>query len=69
MSGTEPLTPSELAGKTGTNARYVQEWLNANAASGYVIYDPGTRRYPLTAEQAFTLANSESPAYLPGHLV
>lgn len=66
MSGTEPVTPAELAGKTGTNARYVQEWLNANAASGYVTYDATSRRYSLTPEQAFTLANSDSRAYLPG---
>ena len=66
MSGMEPVTPAELAGKTGTNARYVQEWLNANAASGYVTYHATTRRYSLTPEQAFTLANSDSPAYLPG---
>jgi SAM-dependent methyltransferase len=66
LSTTEPLTPAELAAKTGTNARYVQEWLNANAASGYVTYDATTRRYSLTAEQAFTLANPDSPAYLPG---
>ena len=36
MSGAGPLTPAELAVKTKTEERYVREWLNANAASGYV---------------------------------
>jgi SAM-dependent methyltransferase len=57
---------AELAQKTETAERYVAEWLAANAASGYVTYDPATRRYSMTEEQAFTLADPESPAYIPG---
>ena len=41
-----PLTPAELAERTGTAERYVREWLNAQAAGGYVEYDP---RRPLHA--------------------
>ena len=33
-----PLTSVELAARTETNERYVREWLNAQAASGYVRY-------------------------------
>lgn len=62
----EPLTPAELAERTGTNERYVREWLNAQAAGGYVSYDAENRRYFLSEEQAFTLADEKSPAYLPG---
>ena len=29
-------TAAELATRTGTHERYVREWLNAQAASGYV---------------------------------
>jgi SAM-dependent methyltransferase len=55
------VTPSELASKTNTNERYIREWLNANAASGYVNYDPTTHRYELPAEQAFALTVQDIP--------
>src|SRR4051812_46952610 len=55
-------TAGELAKKTETTERYVAEWLAANAASGYVMYDPATSRYRMTEEQVFTLADPESPA-------
>src|SRR5216683_5369770 len=61
-----PMTPAELAKKTGTNERYVREWLNAQAAGGYVTYEAGSSRYSMTEEQAFTLAQEDSPAYIPG---
>ena len=66
MAGAGALSPAELAAKTGTNERYVQEWLNAQAAGGFVTYDPKTHRYTLPEEQAFALANDNSPAFLPG---
>jgi SAM-dependent methyltransferase len=61
-----PLTPHELAEKTGTHERYVREWLAAQAASGYVTYEPQAAKYSLSPEQAFALADDTSPAYLPG---
>ena len=66
LAGTAPLTAAELAQRTNTNERYVREWLNAQAAGGYVEYDAATNRYYLSEEQAFTLADEKSPAYLPG---
>lgn len=60
------LTPAELAARTGTDERYVREWLNSQAAGEYVEYDPATGRYSLSEEQAFALADEKSPAYLPG---
>jgi len=62
----QPLTSAELAAKTNTDERYVREWLASQAAGGYVSYDDKTQRFFLTEEQAFTLANEDSPAYLPG---
>jgi SAM-dependent methyltransferase len=59
-------TSNELAEKTGTNERYVREWLAAQAASGYVNYDGETRWYWLSPEQAYALADESSPAYVPG---
>jgi SAM-dependent methyltransferase len=61
-----PLTPAELAARTDTAERYVREWLNAQAAGGYVAYDPATGRYALEPEQAVALTDESSPAYLPG---
>jgi SAM-dependent methyltransferase len=66
MAGAGPLTAFEVAERTGTNERYVREWLNSQAAGGYVEYDPATGRYWLTEEQAFALTDENSPAYLPG---
>ena len=61
-----PLTPAELATRTETTERYVREWLNAQAAGGYVEYDPESGRYGLEPEQAVALTDESSPAYLPG---
>ena len=41
----EPINSEQLAAKTDTNERYVREWLNAQAASGYVEYDATTEKY------------------------
>ena len=61
-----PISPMQLARKTGTDERYVREWLASQAAGGYVTYDELTNEFSLSHEQALTLANEDSPAYLPG---
>ncbi|HKW56143.1 MAG TPA: methyltransferase domain-containing protein [Candidatus Acidoferrum sp.] len=61
-----PMTALDLSAKTGTDERYLREWLASQAAGGYVTYDAGTGKFSLTEEQAFTLAKEDSPAYLPG---
>lgn len=61
-----PATAAELAKRTETAERYVSEWLNGNAAAGYVTYDASTRKYTLPPEQAMALTDSESPAFVPG---
>ncbi|MCI4326535.1 MAG: class I SAM-dependent methyltransferase [Thermoplasmata archaeon] len=60
------MTSEQLARATTTSERYVREWLAAQAASGYVSLRPDGATFYLTAEQAFTLADESSPAYLPG---
>jgi SAM-dependent methyltransferase len=60
------LTASELADKTGTHERYVREWLNAHAASGYVNYLADSGRYQLSPEQAMLFAQEDSPAFIVG---
>jgi 2-polyprenyl-3-methyl-5-hydroxy-6-metoxy-1,4-benzoquinol methylase len=61
-----PLTSTELATQTGTRERYVREWLNAQAASGYVDYLADSGRYRLSPEQALAFADEDSPAFVIG---
>jgi SAM-dependent methyltransferase len=63
---TGPMTPAELAVATETNERYVREWLCAQAASGFVEYDPATQKYSMTEEKAAALAHAGSPVYFLG---
>jgi SAM-dependent methyltransferase len=66
LAGAGGLTPVELARRTGVSERYVREWLNAQAAGGYVEYDPQSGSYTLPPEQTAALTDELSPAYLPG---
>jgi len=59
-----PVTPEELAAKTQCNARLIREWLNAQAAAGYVEITDGTFRLP--PEHALALADEDSPVYVAG---
>ncbi len=61
----KPLTSAELAEVTGTNERYVREWLANQAAGGYVEYDADGDRYHLSEEQALCLANPDGPVDIP----
>ena len=61
-----PATAEELARRTGTDPRYVAEWLRGQAAGGYVSCDPAAGRFSLTEEQAFALADPDGALYLPG---
>lgn len=62
----EPLSPAELAAQTHTAERYVGEWLNNQAAGGYVTYDATAKKYFLSDEQALCLADPNGPVDLPG---
>ncbi|TDW87249.1 methyltransferase family protein [Kribbella pratensis] len=61
-----PSTPAELAERTSTDQHYTREWLNAQAAGGFVEYDASTGRYTLPPEQTVAMTDPNSPAYLPG---
>jgi 2-polyprenyl-3-methyl-5-hydroxy-6-metoxy-1,4-benzoquinol methylase len=61
-----PITSRELAARTATSERCVREWLAAQAASGYVTYDPATERYTLPPEHAVALTDEDSPACVLG---
>ena len=61
-----PQTAAELAKRTGTSERYVREWLSTQAAGGYVTYDAPNSKFFLTEEQAFAMADENSPCFMPG---
>ncbi|MEP7041898.1 MAG: class I SAM-dependent methyltransferase [Dokdonella sp.] len=61
-----PANSGDLARRTGTNERYVREWLGNQAAGGYVQYDEASGRYSLSAEQALCMADPNGPVDLPG---
>jgi SAM-dependent methyltransferase len=61
MADGGPVTAAELAKRTGARERYVREWLSAQAAGGYVTYEPGTGRFTLPPEHAFLLLDADLP--------
>jgi len=65
MAGSGPMSSQEVAKKAGCSERYVREWLNSQAAGGYVLYHPKSTTYELTPEQAFILADETSPMFIP----
>jgi SAM-dependent methyltransferase len=66
MTGAGALTPEELAKKTGAHPRMIREWLAAQAAGGFVTYNPASGTYTLPEEQALALTNENSPVYIAG---
>jgi 2-polyprenyl-3-methyl-5-hydroxy-6-metoxy-1,4-benzoquinol methylase len=61
-----PATAEQLAQRTGTDTRYVREWLLNQVASQYVEHDADTGTYALPVEHAAVLGDPSSPAYLAG---
>src|SRR5215471_19907919 len=59
-------TSVELAQRTGTQERYVREWLAAMANAGYLEYDPSSMRYALPPEHAPVLAQEAGPVFFGG---
>jgi SAM-dependent methyltransferase len=66
MGDGTPVTPAQLAERTGTAERYIREWLNANAAGHFVEYDAANGTYFMNPEQALALALDDTPVHLPG---
>lgn len=61
-----PATAPMLAHRLGLAERYVREWALAQAANGYLTYDPEGERFSLSPEQAMIFAMPDSPFYMPG---
>lgn len=65
MADNQPVTADALAARCGCHARLVREWLDANAAAGYLEQANGGYRLP--PEQAMALADEDSPVFVaPG---
>jgi 2-polyprenyl-3-methyl-5-hydroxy-6-metoxy-1,4-benzoquinol methylase len=72
MAEAGPLTSVDLAKKTGTNERYIREWLAVQVCSRYITYDTHTKLYTLPKEHALVLADENSPHFVVGafqHLI
>src|SRR5213592_1469023 len=59
-----PADSAELAERSGTNERYIREWLEQHAASGLLEVQnasasPRARRYSLPSEHAAVLADRD----------
>src|SRR5277367_2092764 len=65
LAAAGPMTPAELAAKSGTVERYVREWASAQAAAGYINYDAASGRFSISPEQALVLADEGGPAFFP----
>lgn len=68
LNGSGATTAAKLAEQTGTNQRLIQEWLNSQAAAGYLKYDAENGTYEMPAEHAMALADEDSPVFLAGGL-
>lgn len=66
LASVPSTTSDELAERTGLAERYLREWLSAQAAAGYVLYEPATGRFSLPVEHAAVLADDNSLASLIG---
>ncbi len=66
MQGAGAMSADDLAERTGVRPRYALEWLNAQAASGFIDYDEANDRYTLSDEAAMVFADEDSPACMLG---
>lgn len=64
MAGAGPISSVDLAAKTGTEERYIREWLNNQTSGGYVFFDEESRTYTLPDAHVPVLADEESPVFL-----
>jgi 2-polyprenyl-3-methyl-5-hydroxy-6-metoxy-1,4-benzoquinol methylase len=60
------MTSSQLAQRTGTDERYIREWLGNQGAGGYVDYDPESDEWSMSPEQALCLTDPNGPVDMPG---
>ena len=62
-----PANAADLAARAGNlHERYVREWLLAQAANGYIDYDPAAQQFSISPEQAMVFTVADSPVNLRG---
>ena len=61
-----PMTADALAARAQVQPRLVREWLSAQAAQGYVVYDETSDRFSLSPAQSMVFADEGSPVYMAG---
>ena len=66
LAANGPATSEQLAARTGTQERYVREWLGSLSSAGYIEYDPASARFTLPPEHAMALAQEGGPAFVSG---
>ena len=67
LDGGGPATAGQLAERAGMlTERYVREWALAQAANGYIDYDPSDETFSISPEQAMVFVAKDSPVYLAG---
>jgi hypothetical protein len=66
LAANGPGTSAEVARRTGSNERYVREWLGGMATAGYLEYDAPSCRFSLPAEHAAALAAEGGPFFFGG---
>jgi ubiquinone/menaquinone biosynthesis C-methylase UbiE len=60
-------TAADLAARAGGLApRYVREWALAQAANGFINFDPANQTFSMSPEQAMIFVVKDSPVYLAG---
>ena len=64
LAGSRSMTARQLAGDTGTNERYVLEWLYSLTAAELVNKDGD--QFSLTPEMSVVLGHPEDPAFTAG---
>ena len=59
-------TAKSLSDATDMDERYLQEWLSANAAHGYITFEAETEEFYLSPEQAVVFCREGEPQCLQG---
>lgn len=61
MAGAGPVTPAELAGRSGLHERWVREWLAQQASAGLLQHNGGDT-FEMSPETTLILADESTPA-------
>ena len=68
MADAGPVTPAELAKRTGYNERYLREWLECMVVNDYLDHEAATGRFSLPHEHAVAFLDRDNPAYIAPQL-